>query len=595
MLCFSGKFGYFRRFRLQAGRTTGLCVEDDAKLRNPDPLDGMEGNMNRFTRTAAAVAVTSTLLLAGLADAKSVTLGRTETNTDYKSFGLGGIGTGSGEIVVEGVDGPVRKAFLYWHGIDRTSQGGNGIYDNQTISFAGSDVTGISLGDASTNCWGTGGSRGFFADVSSLVDGNGTYVVGGLDAQTGHNGNGFSLIVLYDDGDNTNNRDLVFFEGNDSDIFDSGHPDDPAGWQAVLNNINYTGGVVLAQMHIADGQDSGDGPITFTGVSPVTIADTPLLWDGISVPSAGRSRTDAGDMWDIHTFDISGAFGEPGSYNINLNGMNSTGDCHALVVLMIDLNAGSAPCGDGVVGEGEECDPNAGTNACDADESCLNDCTCGCVNDFQCNDGIACSVDSCDVETGACEYDLTACADQCPGECGDPVSPFGTVTARDASFILRTSVELEECLPCVCDVDSSGEVLASDALLDLQFAVRLPVALNCPAYVPPTTTTTLDVVTTTTIEDVVTTTTIEDVVTTTTIEDVVTTTTIEDIVTTTTLPDIVTTTTLEDVVTTTTIEDVVTTTTLEDVVTTTTLEDVVTTTTLEDVVVTTTLLPLELN
>ena len=164
--------------------------------------------------------------------------------------------------------------------------------------------------------------------------------------------------MLFDDGNPDNNRDLVFFEGNDSDIPDLvGHPDDLAGWAATLPGINYTGGNVFAQLHAGDGQGASDGSITFTGASPVTIFDTFELWDGASVPNAGSGRLGApgNALWDIHTFHITGAFGAPGEYQINFSGLNPTGDCHSLVVMMLDLLAGSAPCGNGAVNEGEEC------------------------------------------------------------------------------------------------------------------------------------------------------------------------------------------------------------------------------------------------
>src|SRR5688572_1195457 len=158
-----------------------------------------------------AVLVAAVSALAPSAWATPITLGRTETNTDHVSFGLGGLGTGGGTFQVTGVTGGVRKAFLYWHGIDLSS---GGIYDNPTIQFAGENVTGISLGDAETNCWGEGSSRAFFADVTRLVDGNGSYSISGLNGATSHNGNGASLIVLFNDTSDANDHDLVFFEGN---------------------------------------------------------------------------------------------------------------------------------------------------------------------------------------------------------------------------------------------------------------------------------------------------------------------------------------------------------------------------------------------
>jgi hypothetical protein len=72
-------------------------------------------------------------------------------------------------------------------------------------------------------------------------------------------------------------------------------------------------------------------------------------------------------------------------------------------------------------------------------------------------------------------------------ECGDPAAPFvagagsaNAVTASDALFILRASVSLEICPLCVCDVNNSGSVSATDALTALQFAVGLPVTIDCP-------------------------------------------------------------------------------------------------------------------
>lgn len=453
--------------------------------------------MSRFS--FAAVVFSGLTAFASAASATPVTLGRTEVRTDYVSAGIGGVGLGTAAITVSGVSGGVRKAFLYWHGIDNFSS--VAVYDNATIQFANTQVTGVSLGDAETNCWGAGSSRAFFADVTPLVSGNGSYPISGLNGASGHSGNGASLIVLFNDSDPDNDRDLVFFEGNDSDVIQTGvPPGDAAGWDATLSNINYTGGQVLAQMHVGDGQAFVDGAVTFTGVSsPVNIADTGQLWDGKSVPNAGAGRAGVDSLWDIHTFNITSAFGSPGVQTIALSGMDSdTDDCHSLVVLMLDLGAGSAPCGNAVVDQGEECDPaGAGSDDCPGVQTCLNDCSCGCTSDFQCNDGTACTLESCDVETGACQ-DVPACAsgpgctdtcDEANGacrECGRPVS--NDLCVANAVFVLQASLELRSCELCTCDVNSSGSVTVTDALLILRGCVGLPSDLQC--TIPESTTTT---------------------------------------------------------------------------------------------------------
>jgi hypothetical protein len=431
---------------------------------------------------AAGLAFVSTV-----ARATPVTLGRTETNTDHVSFGLGGLGAGPGTFVVTGVDGPVRKAFLYWHGID---QGTGAVYDNETIQFAGASVTGVSLGDAETNCWEDGSSRAFFADVSHLVTGNGDYEISGLNSGgPAHEGNGASLIVLFNDASNANDRDLVFFEGNDSDVIETGvPPGDAAGWAATLPNINYTGGSVFAEMHVADGQSFPDASVTFSGASSVVIPDTSNLWDGFSVPDEGSGRFGE-RLWDIHRFDITQAFGSPGSQSVSLSGMNGTSDCHSLVVLMLELRAGSAPCGNGVLDEGEECDPGgAGTQTCGGLKSCINDCTCGCTSDFQCNDGNGCTEDECDVEGGQClnQSDCPTgpgCDDTCDELnescrlCGRPYR--NDLCLVNAVFVLQAALELRDCQICLCDVNSTETVTASDALLILKDCAGVAVDLQC--------------------------------------------------------------------------------------------------------------------
>lgn len=78
--------------------------------------------------------------------------------------------------------------------------------------------------------------------------------------------------------------------------------------------------------------------------------------------------------------------------------------------------------------------------------------------------------------------------------CGDPVALVamlsvagedGTgesraIAAGDALFTLRAAVQTVTCVLCVCDVDDSGTVLATDALIVLKSAVGQDVSLTCP-------------------------------------------------------------------------------------------------------------------
>lgn len=64
--------------------------------------------------------------------------------------------------------------------------------------------------------------------------------------------------------------------------------------------------------------------------------------------------------------------------------------------------------------------------------------------------------------------------------CGNPVEPFDSVTASDALYILRASVEAVSCEPCVCDSNGSGDTTASDALVVLKHAIGVSMPLDCP-------------------------------------------------------------------------------------------------------------------
>ncbi len=191
-------------------------------------------------------------------------------------------------------------------------------------------------------------------------------------------------------------------------------------------------------------------------------------------------------------------------------------------------------CGDGEVDPGEDCDLSgangagscctnactfaaasavcrASTSACDLAEHCSGSAA-GCPVDQAAPDGTPCTDDAdvCTDDTckgAACihlfdESNDPTCAPTTtttlettttttttetstttlPPEslCGDATGN-DELTATDALLALRTAVESSACPACICDVNASGGVLASDALLILQASVGLPVELHCPA------------------------------------------------------------------------------------------------------------------
>src|SRR4051812_14424451 len=141
-------------------------------------------------------------------EANNLAFFATYNNVDLVSAGVGGLrssfDTGtqtSGTITLSGVTGPVRKAFLYWHG--PTDSANPAI--NATLFINGAMVTGTNIGFSQDNNWGFVNSQAYRADVTSLVTGNGRYVLTGFGSTIFHtsggaNTNGASLIVLFDDG-----------------------------------------------------------------------------------------------------------------------------------------------------------------------------------------------------------------------------------------------------------------------------------------------------------------------------------------------------------------------------------------------------------
>ena len=62
--------------------------------------------------------------------------------------------------------------------------------------------------------------------------------------------------------------------------------------------------------------------------------------------------------------------------------------------------------------------------------------------------------------------------------CGDADIDRG-IKATDALIALKTAVNTDDCLECLCDTDASGDITATDALRILRVAVGQAVATEC--------------------------------------------------------------------------------------------------------------------
>jgi hypothetical protein len=257
---------------------------------------------------------------------------QTVQNTDWTQTGLGGMrGVGTGTITLTGVIGTVTRAYLYWHGPTNLASADA----NASVSFAGSQIFGTNIGFSDDNFWDSENSQAYRADVTSLVTGNGAYSLSDFD-KTGVEVNGASLIVFFDDGNPSNNRDVVLLNGNDANF---GNPFDAFGWNSTLSGINYSGGAAYMSFHVSDGQNfssSDDGDLRINGV----IISTGGIFQGDTTPFSSGGVAN-GKLWDIRTFDVT-SFLAGGATSLTLQ-LSPVFDALSLVAVAVELPMGSAP------------------------------------------------------------------------------------------------------------------------------------------------------------------------------------------------------------------------------------------------------------
>jgi hypothetical protein len=265
-------------------------------------------------------------------DTGSETPGQTVVrNTDVASFGFGGMrGNGTGAITVSGVSGQVERALLYWNGPTNSSSP----TANAAVTFAGTPVAGTNIGFSSDNCWGFANSQSYRADVTALVPGNGTYSLADFVKPPDVEINGVGLVVFFDDGNTANDRSVVFFDGNDSNV---PNQFDENGWNISLTGIEYPGGSASLDFIVSDGQTFPDGALvldgqTFVAAGPIFQGDGP-----------GGPGGFEGNLWDVDSFDLTAFLTQdptPGTLNLTSNLLN---DCLSAVYVAANVPAAAPP------------------------------------------------------------------------------------------------------------------------------------------------------------------------------------------------------------------------------------------------------------
>jgi hypothetical protein len=311
--------------------TTGNCTVTQTTAVDGSTSTNTESGQNVDTQTTCSG---STCTSTGPTTTGDLTLlpdGLSVSNADVAESGYGGMrGSGTGSIAVSGVSGPVFHAFLYWNGPTNSANP----TANAAVTFNGTPVTGANIGVASSNCWPFTNSQSYRADVTPLVTGDGPYTLADFvkpDADI----NGVALIVFYDNGNSSDDRTVVLWNGNDSNVAQDA---DPAGWDETITGVPYPGsGAASLDFVVSDGQQATDDALVLNGD---TLVPTGGIFEGDTTPAGGYVPSPPGSLWDVEGFDIT-SFLSSGSNTLHLTtGLAS--DCLSLVVAAANVPA-SAP------------------------------------------------------------------------------------------------------------------------------------------------------------------------------------------------------------------------------------------------------------
>ena len=308
--------------------TDGNCTVNQSATVNGETTTNTQSGQDVNTQTTCTGSDCTTT---GPTTTGTLTLsptGFSVSNTDVAEFGTGGMrGGGTGTINVSGVTAPVLHALLFWHGPTNSSNPAA----NASVTFAGTPVTGTNIGVDSDNCWGFVNSQAYRADVTGLVTGNASYALSDFTkpGPPAVDINGVSLVVFYDDGNSSNDRNAVAWNGNDSNVFDS-------EWDETIPGVPYPGsGSASLDLIVGDGQSFADGKVDVNGT---TIAGPGAVFQGLVGPNySGNPSGATGSLWDMNTFDITSLL-DPGSNTLNITSPASV-DCLSLVVAMANVPA----------------------------------------------------------------------------------------------------------------------------------------------------------------------------------------------------------------------------------------------------------------
>lgn len=255
-------------------------------------------------------------------------------DTNYVTGDIGMRDVGAGTMTISGIPtgASVTQSILYWHGPTNSTDPNV----NANVTVAGKSVTGTNIGFSSDNFWSSLNSQAYQANVTSIVNGNGSYALSNFQKPTAQI-NGAADFTFYSSTASTGKEDVILYHGNDSNFASSY---DPAGWNFTASDINYKGGAAYLTLYVSDGQDFGpddDGTLTINGK---TLAEGGIFQG--TAPAAPGAGVSNGDLTDVITWNIS-SFLTPGVNNLNVQLGPGFDDALSLVAAAFAVPAGDAP------------------------------------------------------------------------------------------------------------------------------------------------------------------------------------------------------------------------------------------------------------
>ena len=207
------------------------------------------------------------------------------------------------------------------------------------MTFNGTPITGTNIGTASDNNWGFQNSQSYRADVTSLVTGNGSYSLSNF-RKTGRRRRHQRRLAdrVLQRRDPSNDRNVVLWNGNDSNIaFGS----DPADWDETISGVPYPGsGTASLDLVVSDGQSFNDAAVVLNGNTDDSVG-RPRIFQGDSGPITPEIRTVSPARSGTSSRSTSRRSSTPGSNDLHLTS-GTDGDALSLVVAIANVPA-SAP------------------------------------------------------------------------------------------------------------------------------------------------------------------------------------------------------------------------------------------------------------